>query len=124
MTRTVLVVEDTDVCREALEVVFAKIPGLVVHCVGTAEQALEYLSVQQVCAVVTDVNLPGMDGFALIQRIRSLPNFGSLPVVVISGDADPHTPIRIADSGASAYFPKPYSPAAVCSKLEQLVNVY
>ncbi len=65
-----------------------------------------------------------MDGFSLIERVRSLPRCALLPVVVITGDTDPGTPHRIAESGASAYFSKPYSPAAVCSKLEQLVNVY
>jgi DNA-binding response OmpR family regulator len=43
--------------------------------------------------------------------------------MVISGDSDENTLARVAGSGADAYFTKPYSPAAVCSKLEQLVDV-
>jgi DNA-binding response OmpR family regulator len=122
MTRTILVVEDNDVCRDALEVALAKLPDFTVRTVSTAEQALECLAGGNICALVTDLNLGRMDGFDLIASVRSHPQHHSLPILVISGDTDPSTPARLAGIGANAYFPKPYSPAAVCSKLEQLVD--
>jgi CheY-like chemotaxis protein len=63
-----------------------------------------------------------MDGFELIARVRSQPRNPPLPIVVISGDNDPRTLARLAELGADAYFPKPYSPAEVRQKLEQLLN--
>jgi CheY-like chemotaxis protein len=63
-----------------------------------------------------------MDGFELIQAIRSEPRCVSLPILVVSGDSDPRTAARLATLGANAYFPKPYSPAAVRHRLEQLIN--
>jgi len=124
MRRTVLVVEDTDVCRDALEVAFAKLPRFMVRSVASAEQALEYLATDDICALVTDLHLAHMDGFELIAVVRSDPRHSALPVLVISGDNDPRTLARLAGSGANAYFTKPYSPAAVCSKLEQLVDAH
>jgi len=94
-----------------------------VRVAPTARQALDLLMADGgFCAVVTDLNLPAMDGFELIQRVRSDSRTARLPIVVISGDSDPRTPERIYRLGADAYFGKPYSPAQVRRKLEQLLD--
>jgi two-component system chemotaxis response regulator CheY len=72
--------------------------------------------------VVTDLNMPRMDGFEFIERIRAEPRHRRLPIIVISGDTDPQTPERISALGANAFFSKPYSPAQVRLKLEQLLD--
>jgi DNA-binding response OmpR family regulator len=126
MTRTVLIVEDTDLCRDALELSLTRIPGLAVRIVGTAEEALRQLGTEDICALVTDLHLPAMDGFELIETVRArrLGRQGraGFPIVVISGDSDPGTPARLAGLGANAYFTKPYSPSEVRSKLERLLD--
>jgi DNA-binding response OmpR family regulator len=124
MARTILVVEDSDVCRDALELTFAKLPDFKVRTVATAQQALDYLAAENICALVTDLHLGPVDGFDLIARVRSHPRHASLPILVISADSDPDTPARLVGIGADAYFSKPYSPAAVCRKLEQLVHAH
>lgn len=122
MARTILIVEDTDVCRDALELSLTRIPGLSVRIVGTAEEALRQLGKEDICALVTDLHLPAMDGFELIEAVRAQPGRAAFPIVVISGDSDPHTPARLAGLGANAYFTKPYSPSEVRSKLERLLD--
>lgn len=122
MTRTVLVVEDTEFCRDTLEVALLKLPDLAVHSVTTAEEALQCLASREVCALVTDLRLPRMDGYQLIEAIRSQSSSASLPILVISGDSDPQVPARVAGLGADAYFAKPYSPAAVRHKLAELIR--
>ncbi|HEX4593702.1 MAG TPA: response regulator [Bryobacteraceae bacterium] len=123
MTRTVLVVEDAELCRDTLEVALLKLPNLAVHSVTTAEEALQCLaSKKEVCALVTDLRLPRMDGYELIEAIRSQPQRSSLPILVISGDSDPRVRARVTGLGADAYFPKPYSPNAVRHKLAELLN--
>jgi len=119
MTRNVLIVEDAEVCRDALEAALMKAPNINVRSVTTAEEALQWLASNEVSALVTDLRLPRMDGFELIEAVRAL---GSLPIVVISGDSDPKIPAHVAGLGANAYFAKPYSPAAVLNKLEELIG--
>ena len=63
-----------------------------------------------------------MDGFELIEKVRSSHEKARLPIIVISGDTDPRTPERIYRLGADAYFSKPYSPTQVRQKLEQLLD--
>ena len=122
MARTVLIVEDTEPSRDTLEVALMRVPGLAVRSVATAEEALECLAADEVCALVTDLHLPQMDGFELIRVARSQPRSVPLPILVISGDTDPRTVARLADLGANAYFSKPYSPAEVRQRLEQLLD--
>jgi CheY-like chemotaxis protein len=122
MTRTVLVVEDTDLCRETLELSLTGIPGLALKFVGTAEEALRHLGSADIRALVTDLDLPSMNGFELIEAVRAQPGRLSFPILVISGDSDPRTPARLAGLGANAYFAKPYSPAEVREKLERLLD--
>jgi CheY-like chemotaxis protein len=74
--------------------------------------------------LVTDLNMPRMDGFELIRRVRSHGRYGSLPVIVVSGDTDPGTPERVSRLGVDAFFSKPYSPARVREKLEHLLDAY
>lgn len=122
--RTVLIVEDTEL-PAALEIAILAIPGLAVTVASTGQQALQLMESQDeggICALVTDLHMPRMDGFELIERVRSNQHLKRLPIIVVSGDTDPHTPERIYRLGANAYFAKPYSPSEVRQKLEQLIN--
>jgi DNA-binding response OmpR family regulator len=123
MERTVLIVEDTDYCLDALEVALDRMPGVGIRMVRTAEEALHCLGNGDgdICAVITDLHLPQMDGFELIETVRSRPGRGALPILVISGDSDPGTPSRLKALGANAYFQKPFSPIEVRNRLEQLI---
>lgn len=122
MSRTVLIVEDAELCRDALELALMLVPGLSVQWVATAEAALEFLAAHEVNALITDLHLPSMDGFELIEAVRAQPRRSALPIVVISGDSDPRTGARVSLLGANAYFPKPFSPTEVRRKLEQLID--
>ncbi len=121
---TVVIVEDADTCATTLELAFLAIPGIAVTVLPTAQEALRLLerSDSVVTAVVTDLNMPRMDGFEFIERIRAKPRYQHLPIIVVSGDTDPRTPSRIKAMGADAFFAKPYSPAQVRLKLEQLLD--
>lgn len=121
MTRKILIVEDVDICAATLEIALLINPDLIVESATTAEEALQRMLADDISALITDIHLPKMDGFELIQTIRSQPRFKSLPILVISGDSDPATPGRLRTLGADAYFSKPYSPAEVRQKLEQLM---
>lgn len=121
--RTVLIVEDSENSAATLELTALAIPGVDVRVVSCAYEALRILAGgHPVRAVITDLNLPRMDGFELIEQIRRQDRHRGLPIIVVSGDTGPDTPRRIGQLGADAFFSKPFSPAAVRRKLEQLLN--
>jgi two-component system chemotaxis response regulator CheY len=73
-------------------------------------------------AIVTDLQMDGMDGFELIERVRAHARHSEVPIVVITGSSDPDAPKQVQRLGANAFFSKPYSPAQVREKLEQLLG--
>jgi CheY-like chemotaxis protein len=120
----VLIVEDSENNAATLEIAFQGIPGLSILTAPSAAQALRLLDGGSVPVhvIVTDLNMPRMDGFELIRRVRAHHDFAGTPIIVVSADTDPETPARIAAMGVAAFFPKPFSPAAVRRKLEQLLH--
>jgi CheY-like chemotaxis protein len=122
--RAVLIVEDSENSAAMLEIALLGIPGLSVLLASSALEALRILRRPEfaVHAVVTDLNMPRMDGFEMIRRIREDQDLSSTPIIVVSADTDPGTPDRVAQLGVSAFFPKPFSPAEVRRKLEQILN--
>ena len=123
MAKLVLIVEDSETCAETLLIALESIPGLeprVIHSPRAAIAAV-WDKRNDIAAIVTDLHLPQSDGLDLIRQVRAEPRFARLPIVLISGDSDPLLPARALAQGADAFFPKPYSPAAVRKKLEQLL---
>jgi CheY-like chemotaxis protein len=121
--RAVLIVEDSENSAATLEVALTGIPGVAVVMVRSGVEALRILNGERaVGAIVTDLNMPRMDGFELIRRVREHRKLAGTPIVVVSADTDPDTPERVAQLGVSAFFPKPYSPGEVRRKLEQILN--
>ena len=116
--------EDTDACAATLEIAFLAIPDVTVVTVSSARQALEILRSGPVSALVTDLQMPRMDGFELIEEVRADSRLAKLPVIVVSGDTNPRTPERMSRLGVNAFFSKPYSPAEVREKLEHLLNAH
>ncbi|MEO8597507.1 MAG: response regulator [Candidatus Solibacter sp.] len=121
---SVLIVEDSENSAAMLEIAFLGIPGIHVLTTPSALEALRILDGRGgvVRALVTDLNMPRMDGFELIRRVRSDQKLSGMPIIVVSADTDPATPERIAALGVQAFFPKPFSPALIRRKLEQLLD--
>lgn len=126
MPRLILIVEDSETCAETLQIALEPIPGVEVRSIQSPRAALNWLKGNDVAAIVTDLN-PGRtdqrsgDGLDLIRELRAEPRFACLPILMISGDTDPLLSERALALGANAFFPKPYSPAAVRRKIEQLL---
>ena len=120
----VLIVEDSENSAAMLEMAFMGIPGLSVLMAPSALDALHILHGGPVAVgvMVTDLNMPRMDGYELIRRVRADQSLSGMPIIVVSADTDPGTPARIAALGVDAFFAKPFSPALVRRKLEQLLD--
>lgn len=121
--RTILIVEDSETCAETLQIALESMPGTSTVVLRNPDAALAKLlsDDSSIAALVTDLHMPKNDGFDLIRRLRAEDRFAHLPVLMISGDSDPRLPQQALACGADAFFSKPYSPAAVRRKLEQLL---
>ncbi|MEZ5661331.1 MAG: chemotaxis response regulator CheY [Burkholderiaceae bacterium] len=72
--------------------------------------------------VVSDINMPEMNGFELLEAIRADANLGKLPVLMVTAEARKEDIVRAAQSGASGYIVKPFTKATLEEKLAKIIE--
>ncbi len=102
---TVWIVDDDASIRWVLEKALGK-AGLAVRSFADAESALQALQGEAPDAMITDVRMPGMDGFALLQQVHA--RHPQLPVIVITAHSDLDSAVTAYQGGAFEYLPKPF----------------
>jgi CheY-like chemotaxis protein len=124
MHPSVLIVEDAETCASILEILFSSIPHVRVITAPNADRAWALIEKETdgIGAIVTDLNMPGMDGFEFIERVRTHSLHAHVPIIVITGSTHHDTAEQAHARGANAVFLKPYSPARVREKLEELLS--
>jgi chemotaxis protein histidine kinase CheA/CheY-like chemotaxis protein len=101
----VLLVDDSRVTRE-MERRLLEDAGFLVAVAGDGEEALRALGEQRFDCVVTDIEMPNMDGFRLTRELRALSQFAHLPIVVVSTRDRPEDRLQGMQAGADAYLTK------------------
>lgn len=101
----VLLVDDSLVTRE-MERRLLEDAGFEVTAAGDAEEALSTLGEHTFDCVVTDIEMPGMDGFELTEHLRGVEHFGQLPIIVVSTRDRPEDRLQGLKAGADAYLTK------------------
>ncbi|MFB4393845.1 MULTISPECIES: sigma-54-dependent transcriptional regulator [unclassified Pseudomonas] len=112
----VLLVEDDRVLRQALSDTL-EIGGFEHHAVGSAEEALEAVVRDAYGLVVSDVNMPGMDGHQLLAQLRR--HHPQLPVLLMTAHAAVERAVEAMRQGAVDYLVKPFEPKALLSLVER-----
>ena len=108
--RKILVVDDQESMRSLLKDMLEVI-GYEITLADGGEEALRLMQAGQFDLVLTDLNMPGMDGTALLRAIKA--NYAEMPVVVITGYGTFHTEKRVMKEGASGYISKPCTLAKI-----------
>lgn len=70
--------------------------------------------------VVSDWNMPNMDGLTMLQHIRADPNLAKLPVLMVTAEAKKENIIAAAQAGANGYIVKPFTAATLDEKLAKI----
>lgn len=112
----VLLVEDDRTLRQAL-VDTLEIGGFAHHAVGSAEEALHAVAQEPFSLVVSDVNMPGMDGHQLLAQLGR--NHPHLPVLLMTAHAAVERAVDAMRQGAVDYLVKPFEPKALISLVER-----
>ncbi len=101
----VLLVDDSRITREMFRRILTD-GGLKVMSVDSGEQALGVLDTEKVECIVTDIEMPGIDGLELTRRVRDNPIWEHLPVIVVSTRDQPSDRLAGLEVGADAYMAK------------------
>jgi two-component system chemotaxis response regulator CheY len=107
--RVVLAVDDSNTMRQMVAHVL-RLGGYEVIEAADAEAALAAAKTHEVDAVLTDHNLPGMDGLALVRALRALPRHASTPIVVLTTERSEELRNAGREAGANGWMVKPFDP--------------
>jgi len=117
MGHCILSVDDSSTMRQMITFTL-KGAGFDVLEAGDGLEALEVAKGKKLSLVITDVNMPRMDGITLVQRLRTLPEFKFTPILVLTTESDASMKQKGKDAGATGWIVKPFSP----EKLLDVVN--
>jgi putative two-component system response regulator len=119
---TVMVVEDDPAVRQTLSELMGG-PGYRVVIADSAEQAVELLNVVAPDLILTDVQMGGLSGIELCQRVKADPRYELTPVVLLSAVSDVKARVEGLAAGADDFFSKPVDFRELLTRLEALLRV-
>jgi CheY-like chemotaxis protein len=118
--KTVLIAEDNPVNRELLRELL-EMRGYAVIETSNGQEALEQLQKVQPDILLLDLNMPVLDGFGAIERIRKDPGFSGLPVLAVTAYAMRGDREKILSAGFDGYLSKPIDPIFLQQELQRLL---
>ena len=119
MTKTILTVDDSRTMRDMLMLAL-KDAGYRVVQAEDGVHGLEVLQAERPDIVITDINMPRMDGFGFIEGMRADPNHKATPVLVLTTESDAAKKQRARDAGATGWIIKPFDPVKLVEAVRRV----
>lgn len=118
-TMTIMVVDDFDVIRDLVSLILRK-EGHEVLESRNGREALDLLSNNKIDMLITDLNMPEMDGIELVKTVRSRPGMGFVPIVMISSEILETRKQKAYEAGINDWVPKPF----IAKQLRNVLTKY
>jgi len=115
----ILVVDDCVSMRQVIVYTLVN-AGYKVKEACNGKEALDAVTGEDFDAVLTDINMPEMDGYTLIQRLRALNNYKHTPIITLTTECSTESKKRGRDAGATGWIIKPFNSEKLVSALHQL----
>jgi len=119
VTKTVLTVDDSRTMRDMLLLALQQAGYTVIQAVDGVD-GLETLAANGADVVITDINMPRMDGFGFIEGMRADPNHRHTPVLVLTTESDAEKKNRARAAGATGWIVKPFDPVKLVDAVRRV----
>jgi len=116
----ILIVEDDPDARKVLSLIL-KLDGFEVMTASGGQEAIDCLEAEALDLVLLDVMMPVVDGYEVCRWIRVQPALAKMPVIMLSGKADPESVARGLEAGADEYLAKPIKPSQLTKQLRAIL---
>ena len=120
---TCLVVEDSPMMRQLLVFALSRVKNLKVTEADDGVDGLRKLAGNKFDLILTDINMPIMDGLKLVKRVRSDPMHKETPIIIITTEGSTEDRQRALQLGANAYITKPIQAPQVIAKVKELLKI-
>ena len=120
MARMIMTVDDSTSMRQMVKATLLSAGYDVVEA-SDGQEALEYARENPVDLVITDVNMPRMDGITLVSELRQLPAYRLTPVLLLTTESSMDKKMEGKKAGATGWIVKPFNPAQLLATLARVL---
>jgi len=118
----VLVVDDQNSVRQMTRMTLEEIGFRHIHEAEHGKQAMEIASLQPLDLIISDYNMPEMDGLGLLRAVRGHPVVRKVPFILLTGRGDKELVVKAAQAGVNNYLIKPFTASTLREKIEQVMG--
>jgi two-component system chemotaxis response regulator CheY len=119
MSKTVLTVDDSRTMRDMLRVALSS-AGYSVIQAEDGQHGLDVLAGSQPDVIITDINMPRLDGFGFIEGVRGDSRMRAVPILVLSTESDAEKKQRARAAGATGWIVKPFDPVKLVDAVRRV----
>jgi two-component system chemotaxis response regulator CheY len=120
MGKLIMVVDDSASLRQVVSIAL-KGAGYDVVEASDGKDALSKLKGQKVHLIISDVNMPNMDGITMVKEIKKLPNYKFTPIMMLTTESEERKKMEGKAAGAKAWLVKPFQPPTMLNAVSKLV---
>ncbi|MFD2112917.1 response regulator [Thiorhodococcus fuscus] len=120
MAKTILMVDDSASLRSVVAIALRG-AGYDVIEASDGRDALAKLAGQKVHLIISDVNMPNMDGITLVQELKKQPSYRFTPIMMLTTETQPEKKEAARAAGAKAWLVKPFQPPTLLEAVSKLV---
>lgn len=121
MSMEILAVDDSLTMRNMIKMALSA-GDFVVHTADDGQDGLEVLRGISPDAIITDINMPNMDGFGFIEHVRAQNEYKSTPILVLTTESATEQKSRARDAGATGWIVKPFDPTKLIKALQMVAG--
>lgn len=121
MGKTILIAEDSATTRKFIQLA-VKLMGHTIHMAEDGQQALEKMGQTEPDLLITDLNMPNMDGVELIKNLRSTDKYQKLPIIVLSSLSKDEDIGPAMEAGGNSYLQKPFERSAIQEEINKYLG--
>jgi two-component system chemotaxis response regulator CheY len=119
--KTILTVDDSASIRQMIKLTLTGAGYLVVEA-GNGAEGLTAAKASPVNMIVTDLNMPVMDGIAFIREMRKLPDYKGVPIVFLTTESDSGIKQQAKDAGATGWITKPFQQDQLLAVVKKVLS--
>jgi two-component system, chemotaxis family, chemotaxis protein CheY len=122
-SKRILVVDDSPTMRQLIVFALRRIKGLIIDEAGDGVEGFKKIRENSFDLLITDINMPIMDGLKLVSLVRNEPSCNGIPIIIISTEGAEKDKQRAFQLGANTYIVKPIQAPVVISKVKEYLSL-
>ncbi|MBD2533559.1 response regulator [Nostoc flagelliforme FACHB-838] len=122
MTKRFLIVDDEERIRELVQACLEDLGGWDTLTAASGEEGLKIAQTEPIAAILLDVSMPDMDGFAVYEQLQANSLTQAIPVILLTAKVQASDRARFAQMGIAGVITKPFEPTSICNEVTKILG--